>query len=41
MSDRSVAHATFVVERTYDAVPARVFAAFAEPAAKAAWLRTG
>lgn len=27
MTDRSVTHATFVVERTYDAAPARVFAA--------------
>jgi uncharacterized protein YndB with AHSA1/START domain len=37
MTERSVVHATFVVERTYDALPARVFAAFADPAAKAAW----
>jgi uncharacterized protein YndB with AHSA1/START domain len=34
---RSVTHATFVVERTYDASPARVFAAWADPAAKARW----
>jgi len=32
-----VTHATFVIERTYDASPARVFAAFADPAAKARW----
>ena len=37
MTERSVTHATFVVERTYDASPARVFAAFADPAAKARW----
>jgi uncharacterized protein YndB with AHSA1/START domain len=37
MTDRSVEHATFVVERTYDASPERVFAAWAEPAAKARW----
>jgi uncharacterized protein YndB with AHSA1/START domain len=37
MSERSVEHATFVVERTYDASPARVFAAWADPEAKARW----
>ena len=37
MTERSVTHATFVVERTYDAPPARVFAAWANPAAKARW----
>jgi uncharacterized protein YndB with AHSA1/START domain len=37
MTTRSVTHATFVIERTYDASPARVFAAFADPAAKARW----
>jgi uncharacterized protein YndB with AHSA1/START domain len=37
MSERSVTHATFVVERTYDAPPSRVFAAWADPAAKARW----
>ena len=37
MTERSVTHATFVVERTYDASPARVFAAWATPAAKARW----
>jgi len=31
MTDRSVTHATFVVERTYPVSPARVFAAWAEP----------
>jgi uncharacterized protein YndB with AHSA1/START domain len=37
MSERSVTHATFVVERTYDAPPPRVFAAFADPRLKARW----
>jgi uncharacterized protein YndB with AHSA1/START domain len=37
MSERSVQHATFVVERTYDASPSRVFAAWADRAAKARW----
>ena len=37
MTERSVTHATFVIERTYDAAPARVFNAFADPAAKARW----
>ena len=33
----SVEHATFVLERSYDAPPGRVFAAFADPEAKAQW----
>jgi uncharacterized protein YndB with AHSA1/START domain len=37
MSERSVRHATFVIERSYDALPARVFAAWATPAAKGKW----
>ena len=37
MTKRSVTHATIVIERTYDAAPARVFAAWADPAAKARW----
>jgi uncharacterized protein YndB with AHSA1/START domain len=37
MIERSVTHATFVVERTYDAAPSRVFAAWADPVAKAHW----
>lgn len=37
MSDRSVTHATFVVERTYPASPSRVFNAWADPSAKALW----
>jgi uncharacterized protein YndB with AHSA1/START domain len=37
MTERSVEHATFVIERTYDASPARVFAAWADPTAKGRW----
>ncbi len=37
MTQRSVTHDTFVVERTYDASPARTFAAWADPTAKARW----
>lgn len=37
MSTRSAQHATFVIERTYNFPPVRVFAAWAEPKAKAAW----
>ena len=37
MTERSVIHSTFVVERSYDASPARVFAAWADPEAKARW----
>ena len=37
MPERSVAHATIVIERTYDASPARVFAAWADPAVKVRW----
>jgi uncharacterized protein YndB with AHSA1/START domain len=41
MSDRSATHATFVIERTYDASPARVFAAWAEKSAKQQWFGPG
>ena len=37
MTERSVSHSTFVVERTYDASPARVFAAWSDPAIKSRW----
>ncbi|MHA6531659.1 SRPBCC family protein [Paenibacillus sp. BAC0078] len=37
MTERFVRHATFVVERTYSAPPARVYNAWADPAAKAKW----
>lgn len=34
-------HASFVIDRRYDAAPARVFAAWADPAAKRAWFVEG
>jgi uncharacterized protein YndB with AHSA1/START domain len=34
---RSAVHDTFTLDRHYDAPPARVFQAFADPAAKALW----
>ena len=34
---RSVSHATFVIERAYKQTPAKVFAAFADPKSKAQW----
>ena len=37
MKDRSVTHATFVIERNYPASPERVFAAFSDPAKKRRW----
>jgi uncharacterized protein YndB with AHSA1/START domain len=37
MNDPSVIHSTFTIEHTYKATPARVFAAWAEPGAKAKW----
>src|ERR1700730_17643794 len=37
MTERFAEHATFAIERTYDAPPARVFAAWADPVAKARW----
>ena len=39
--DRNVTHATFTLERSYPAPPARVFAAWADPAAKARWFTPG
>jgi uncharacterized protein YndB with AHSA1/START domain len=39
MTKRSVTHASFVIERGYDASPARVFAAWATPAAKSRWFK--
>ncbi|WP_119460616.1 SRPBCC family protein [Rhodospirillaceae bacterium SYSU D60014] len=41
MDERSVTHATFVIERPYDASPARVFAAFADPVVKRRWFVEG
>lgn len=37
MTARSVTHSTFVIERKYAASPARVFAAWADPAIKSRW----
>jgi len=37
MTDNSVIHDTFSIERTYPAAPGRVFAAFASAEAKTAW----
>ncbi len=37
MTRRSTEHGMFDIERVYDASPARVFAAWADPAAKAKW----
>ena len=41
MSDRSATHATFVIERNYDAAPSRVFAAWADAEAKGQWFGPG
>jgi uncharacterized protein YndB with AHSA1/START domain len=41
MTPNSVVHGTFVIERTYGAPPARVFAAFADPAIKRRWFAEG
>ncbi len=41
MTERTVTHATFTIERTYDASPARVFKAFENPAAKRRWFAEG
>jgi uncharacterized protein YndB with AHSA1/START domain len=41
MTDRSITHDTFTVERTYPAAPSRVFAAFASAEAKNIWGDTG
>ena len=41
MNERSIQHTTFVIERTYGASPTRVFAAWADPEAKAQWFPKG
>jgi uncharacterized protein YndB with AHSA1/START domain len=41
MAERSVTHNTFVIERTYPAVPERVYAAFSDPAKKRKWFAEG
>jgi uncharacterized protein YndB with AHSA1/START domain len=38
MTERSVNHVTFVIERNYPAHPAKVFAAWADAAAKEIWM---
>jgi uncharacterized protein YndB with AHSA1/START domain len=37
MSDRSTNHATFVIERIYEAAPSRVWRAWADPEEKLRW----
>jgi uncharacterized protein YndB with AHSA1/START domain len=37
MSKRSTVHDTFVIDRHYDAAPARIYRAFADPDTKARW----
>ena len=37
MTERSVTHATFVVDRSYDAPVERVYRAFSDPVSKAKW----
>ena len=37
MSQRSVTHGTFAIERVYEVSPVRVFTAWADPAIKARW----
>jgi uncharacterized protein YndB with AHSA1/START domain len=41
MTDHTVAHATFTLERTYPVPPARVFAAWADSATKRRWFAGG
>jgi uncharacterized protein YndB with AHSA1/START domain len=41
MSQRSVTHATFSVDRTYDAPPERVFSAWSDPDEKRRWWAGG
>jgi len=41
MTERSVTHASFTLERSYPASPARVFAAWADPTIKTRWFGGG
>jgi uncharacterized protein YndB with AHSA1/START domain len=41
MTERSVVHSSFTIERTYARPPARVFAAWADPALKGRWFGGG
>jgi uncharacterized protein YndB with AHSA1/START domain len=40
-SDRSAIHSTFVIERSYEASPARVFSAWSDKNAKEEWFGPG
>ena len=37
MTERSVVHSTFVIERVYPAAPEKVYFALSDPAAKKRW----
>jgi uncharacterized protein YndB with AHSA1/START domain len=41
MTERSIAHGTFVLERTYPVSAARIFQAWADPAVKRRWFGGG
>lgn len=41
MTERSITHATFAIERAYAAAPQKVFRAFADPAIKRRWFVEG
>jgi uncharacterized protein YndB with AHSA1/START domain len=41
MTDRTVSHSTFVIERAYPAAPQQVFRAFSDPARKRRWFAEG
>jgi uncharacterized protein YndB with AHSA1/START domain len=41
MTERTVVHNTFVIERSFAKPPERVFAAFADPAKKRRWFAEG
>ncbi|NUP05882.1 MAG: polyketide cyclase [Polyangiaceae bacterium] len=41
MTEHSVVHNTFVIERTYNASPARVFSALSDPVKKRRWFAEG
>jgi uncharacterized protein YndB with AHSA1/START domain len=41
MTQRSIAHGSFTIERHYDAGPARVYQAFADPNQKKQWFGEG
>jgi uncharacterized protein YndB with AHSA1/START domain len=41
MTERSIAHGSFTIERSYGVPPARVFRAWADPKIKAKWFGAG